>query len=94
MGKIAVHEFITTVKVSHWIELAERAAFNGHYARAVDRYRDALFYLSRGQIKEETRAETAERIQREIEDLRVRLKMRKISVTPTGREGKQEPLER
>lgn len=88
-SEAAVREFITTAKVSHWIELAERAAFKGHYSRAVDRYRDALFYLSRGEVKEETRAETAERIQREIESLRARLKMRKISATPTSREVKQ-----
>ena len=85
-SEAAVREFITTVKVSHWIELAERAAFKGHPARAIDRYRDALFYLSRGTMKEETRIETAERIGREIELLRARLKTRKIAQTPTARE--------
>lgn len=79
----AVREFIGSVRVSHWVELAERAAFKGYYARAIDRYRDALFYLSRENMKEETRAESAERIGREIELLRARLKTRKISVTPT-----------
>lgn len=70
----AVREFIATVKVAHWVELAERAAFKGYYARAIDRYRDALFYLSRESMKEETRLETAGRISREIELLRARLK--------------------
>jgi hypothetical protein len=79
----AVREFIASVKVSHWVELAERAAFKGHYARAIDRYRDALFYLSRENMTEEMRAETAERIGREIELLRARLKTRKITITPT-----------
>jgi tetratricopeptide (TPR) repeat protein len=83
-SQAAVHELIATVKVSHWVELAERAAFKGHHARAIDRYRDALFYLSRGNMKEETRAETAERIGLEIELLRARLKTRKITVTPDG----------
>jgi hypothetical protein len=46
-SEIAVREFIASVKVSRWVELAERAAFKGYYARAIDRYRDALFYLSR-----------------------------------------------
>lgn len=85
-SELAVREFITTVKVSHWIELAERAAFKGHHARAIDRYRDALFYLSRGSVKEETRSETAKQIEDKIEDLRARLKTRKITATPTSRE--------
>ena len=76
----AVHEFIATVKVSHWVELAERAAFKGYYERAIDRYRDALFYLSRESMREETRAFTAERIGREIEMLRARLEMRKVAM--------------
>lgn len=84
-SEAAVREFISTVKVSHWIELAERAAFKGHHTRAIDRYRDALFYLSRGSMKEETRVETEERIGREIELLRARLKTRTIAQTPTGR---------
>jgi hypothetical protein len=85
-SELAVREFIASVKVSHWVELAERAAFKGHYARAIDRYRDALFYLSRGNMKEETRAESAQRIGREIEMLRARLKTRKIIETPTTNE--------
>lgn len=82
-SELAVREFIASVKVSHWVELAERAAFKGYYARAIDRYRDALFYLSRENIKEETRAESAERIGREIEMLRAQLKTSKMTVTPT-----------
>jgi hypothetical protein len=82
-SELAVREFIASVKVSHWVELAERAAFKGYYARAIDRYRDALFYLSRGDMKEETRNESAERIGREIEMLRARLKTSKMNVTPT-----------
>ena len=82
----AVREFIASVRISHWVEMAERAAFKGHYARAIDRYRDALFYLSRENMREETRAETAERIGREIELLRARVKTRKIRVTPTKQE--------
>lgn len=87
-SELAVREFIASVKVSHWVELAERAAFKGYYARAIDRYRDALFYLSRENMREETRAETAERIGREIELLRARLKTRKMDVSsaPPGSE--------
>ena len=82
----AVREFMASAKVSHWVELAERAAFKGRYARAIDRYRDALFYLSREGLREETRVETAERIGREIEMLRARLKMSKITLDPTPHE--------
>jgi hypothetical protein len=71
----AINEFIASAKVAHWVEIAERNAFRGHYRRAIDRYRDALFYLSRGEIKEELRNETAERIGREIELLRARLRV-------------------
>jgi hypothetical protein len=68
----ALRNFIASVKVGQWVEMAERAAFRGRYARAVARYRDALFYLSRADMSEDARAEAATRIQREIEMLRAR----------------------
>jgi hypothetical protein len=67
---LAVRNFIASVKVGQWVEMAERAAFRGKYARAVARYGDALFYLSRADMGEDARAEAAARIQREIEMLR------------------------
>ncbi len=73
-SKLAIREFIASVKVAHWVELAERAAFKGHYRRAIDRYKDALFYLERESVKEDVRMAGAERICREIEVLRGRLK--------------------
>lgn len=73
-SEAAVRDFMASVKVAHWVELAERAAFKGYYTRAIDLYRDALFYLSRENMKEEARLETAERISREIDLLRARLK--------------------
>jgi hypothetical protein len=72
-SKLAIREFIASVKVAHWVELAERSAFKGHYRRAIDRYKDALFYLSRETVKEEVRTAGAERIGREIEMLRARI---------------------
>jgi tetratricopeptide (TPR) repeat protein len=69
----AVRDFVASVKVGQWVEMAERAAFRGRYARAISRYRDALFYLSRAEMGDEARAEAATRIQREIEMLRARL---------------------
>lgn len=86
---IAVQEFIGSIKVAHWIELAERAAFKGHHVRAINRYRDALFYLSRETVGDEMRAETAERITREIEFLRARLDIQDRDVNASlGREQK------
>jgi len=73
----AIREFISSVKVAHWVELAERAAFKGHYRRAIDRYKDALFYLGRGAMKEDVRAVSTERIEREIESLQTRLRSQK-----------------
>jgi hypothetical protein len=72
---LAVHNFIASVKAAHWVELAERAAFRGRYTRAVARYRDALFYLSRAEMSDDAREEAAGRINREIEMLRARLAM-------------------
>ena len=73
-SKSAIWEFIASVKVAHWVELAERAAFKGHYRRAIDRYKDALFYLNRDTSNDEIRIAGAERIGREIETLRARLR--------------------
>lgn len=71
-SSVALRNFIASVKVGQWVEMAERAAFRGKYARAVARYRDALFYLSRADMSEDARDEAATRIQREIEMLRAR----------------------
>jgi tetratricopeptide (TPR) repeat protein len=73
-SRIAIGEFIASVKVAHWVELAERSAFKGHYRRAIDRYRDALFYLNQDVVKEDVRVAGTERIEREIEKLKARLR--------------------
>ena len=72
-SKTAIYEFIASVKVAHWVELAERSAFKGHYRRAIDRYRDALFYLNQDVVKEEVRKSGSERIEKEIARLRAAL---------------------
>lgn len=76
-SKAAIGEFIASVKVAHWVELAERSAFKGHYRRAIDRYRDALFYLNQDVVKDEVRTVGSERIEREIEKLRTTLRSTK-----------------
>ena len=83
----AIREFISTVKVAHWVELAERAAFKGHYRRAIDRYKDALFYLSRGSMKEEVRVANTERIGSEIELLWGRLLTQKRAKAEATKDG-------
>lgn len=71
---VAIGEFIASVKVAHWVELAERSAFKGHYRRAIDRYRDALFYLNQDVVKEEVRTAGTEKIERQIAELQARLR--------------------
>jgi tetratricopeptide (TPR) repeat protein len=66
----AVNEFIATVKVSHWIEQAERSAFKGNYKRAINHYRDALFYLARQNVRSNERDLIAEKINLEIVKLK------------------------
>jgi hypothetical protein len=56
------------------MELAERSAFKGHYRRAIDRYRDALFYLTQGTVKDEVRIAGTEKIEGEIEKLKAQLR--------------------
>ena len=73
-SKAAIEEFVASVKVAHWVELAERSAFKRHYKRAIDRYRDALFYLNQDVIKADVRAAGVERIEREIEKLQAALR--------------------
>jgi tetratricopeptide (TPR) repeat protein len=65
-----LREFIASIKVSHWIEQAERAAFKGNYKRSISLYRDALFFLAREAVKTEERDAIAEKINAEIEILR------------------------
>jgi len=73
-SRVAIGEFIASVKVAHWVELAERSAFKGHYRRAIDRYRDALFYLNQDVVKEEVRLAGTQKIEGEIEKLKARLR--------------------
>ncbi|HVS20736.1 MAG TPA: hypothetical protein VHD88_02745, partial [Pyrinomonadaceae bacterium] len=77
----AVREFITSSRVAHWVELAERAAFKGYYRRAIDCYRDALFYLVRDNPDPDREA-AARRITREIELLRARVATKKAVSSP------------
>lgn len=81
-SKVAIGEFIASVKVAHWVELAERSAFKGQYRRAIDRYRDALFYLNQEVVKADVRKAGAEKIELRIADLQERLKQRETRINP------------
>jgi tetratricopeptide (TPR) repeat protein len=83
-SRVALAEFIASVKVAHWMELAERSAFKGHYRRAIDRYRDALFYLNQDVVKEEVRLAGTEKIEREIAQLKARLRPNNDSHKDSG----------
>ena len=76
-SKNAISEFIASVKVAHWVELAERSSFKGHYRRAIDRYRDALFYLNQDAVKPDVRQAGTEKIEGEIAALETKLRQRK-----------------
>jgi tetratricopeptide (TPR) repeat protein len=68
----AIREFIISSRVAHWVELAERAAFKGYHQRAIDCYKDALFYLTRDRASAAGEV-AAERITREIDLLRAKM---------------------
>lgn len=78
-SKLAIEEFIASVKVAHWVELAERSAFKGHYRRAIDRYKDALFYLNQDAVKADVRRAGSERIEGEIDKLQVALRSQDVA---------------
>ncbi len=73
-SKTALREYIASVKVAHWVEMAERAAFKGHYRRAIERYKDALFYLTRETENDDVRLAGEQKLQQEIETLQTRLR--------------------
>jgi hypothetical protein len=91
-SSVAIEEFISSVKVAHWVELAERSAFKGQYRRAIDRYRDALFYLEKGTMKDDLKASSAQRIESEIQSLQARIRARKNTRAETaGNHNDEEP---
>jgi hypothetical protein len=78
----AVRDFMTSSRVAHWVELAQRAAFKGRYRRAIDCYSDALFYLTRAGAEHQA---AAEKITREIALLRARLSTAKAVDAEPGK---------
>jgi hypothetical protein len=69
-SKDALNEFISSIKISHWIEQAERETFKENYQQAISLYRDALFYLARENVRFEEKKAIADKINDEIELIR------------------------
>ncbi|MGE3466142.1 MAG: hypothetical protein AB7J13_04355 [Pyrinomonadaceae bacterium] len=63
-------DMLVSIKVSDWLEKAERAVFKHEYAVAKSLYRDALFDLGRDNVQSKTREQAAIRINAEIERIR------------------------
>lgn len=69
-SETVLKNFIASIKVSHWVEQAERAAFKGNNKRAISLYRDALFFLAREDVRSEDKEAIAENINAKIASLR------------------------
>ncbi|MEZ5426191.1 MAG: hypothetical protein R2747_08005 [Pyrinomonadaceae bacterium] len=69
-SKAALEEFSASIKISHWIEQAEKEKFKQEYQKAISLYRDALFYLARENVRSTEKEVIAERINSEIEIIR------------------------
>lgn len=65
----AVKEFIISAKVGHWVEQAERAAYKKNYKRAVNHYRDALYFLAREDDRTLEKDAIAAKINAEIQKI-------------------------
>ncbi len=63
-------DLVASIKVSDWVERAERSAFKGNYSRAITLYKEALFYLGRENVGGHDREQAAMRINAAIERIR------------------------
>lgn len=72
-SKDAINEFISSIKVSHWMEQGERATFKNQYQRAINHYRDALFFLARENLQTPDKDAIAEEINIRIDKLREKI---------------------
>ena len=69
-SKAVLSEFVASIKLSHLIEKAERAAFKGSNERALKHYNDALFMLRRDDAESGAADAAAEKIESEMQRLR------------------------
>ena len=68
--RYALTEMLTSIRVSHFVERAERCVFKLENREAIGHYRDALFYLSRDNVDNSDRRMAAQKINAEIERIR------------------------
>jgi hypothetical protein len=68
-SRALLREMVVSIKVSDWVERAEKAAFKGDRREAIDLYKDALFYLARDPEINDAREQAAEHIYAEIQRL-------------------------
>jgi hypothetical protein len=69
-SKAVLGEFVASIKLSHLIEKAEKAAFNGSHTRALKHYRDALFLIRRDGAGDSERESLSGKIEAEIGRIR------------------------
>lgn len=65
-----IQNFLSSIKVSNWIEKAERAYFKGNHKRAISLYQDALFDLKRDNFLSRERELMGEKILLEIKRIK------------------------
>ena len=65
----AVKEFVTSIRIAHFIEQAERSAFKGNHKRAVSHYKDALYFLARENRQSKETDLLADQINLEIQKI-------------------------
>ncbi len=69
-SKLVLEEFISSVRISHWIGQAEREALKKNYIESISLYRDSLFYLAREKVDSDEKTLIAKKINDEIERIR------------------------
>ena len=65
-----LREMLMSIRVSDFVEKAERSVFKGNYKQAKNLYRDALFFLGRDNIRTDQRDSAAEHINSELDRIR------------------------
>lgn len=68
-SKAVLAEFVASIRLSHLIEKAERAAFKGSHDRALKHYKDALFFIRQNSTDGE-HGVISEKIETEIDRIK------------------------
>ena len=66
-----LREMVVSIKVSYWVEKAEKAVLRGNLELGKSLYRDALHYLGRENMQSQDRDLAAQQINAEIEKIRL-----------------------